>query len=176
MRWRGPCLAALHQVGQLPDLPGPAGRPPMPCTRGRYRLPDRYRVPGVSFEWYPFPTVKVFLQAPAAAAQGIAVKSWQVFCYPHYVHRTQAVMRSHRRLSTSLCTTFPQITAGSQRIPSRPAVKPFRPRPARFGHCGGLAGRVKMRRTAGPAVWAEVRARSAGRAVRPSPEACRRGR
>src|SRR5580704_11849105 len=25
MRWRGPGPATLHQVGQLPDLPGPAG-------------------------------------------------------------------------------------------------------------------------------------------------------
>jgi hypothetical protein len=34
-----------HQVSQLPSLPGPAGRPLVPHTRGRYRFPDSYHVP-----------------------------------------------------------------------------------------------------------------------------------
>ena len=45
MRWRGPCLATLRQVGQLPGLPGLAGRPLVPCTRSRYRFPGSSHVP-----------------------------------------------------------------------------------------------------------------------------------
>ena len=60
MRWRGPFLATLRQVSQLPGLPDPAGRPPVPCTRGKYRFPGSSHVPGVSSEWYPFPTVRYF--------------------------------------------------------------------------------------------------------------------
>jgi len=45
MRWRGPCLATLHQVSQLPGLPGPAGLPLVPYTRSRYRFPGSSHVP-----------------------------------------------------------------------------------------------------------------------------------
>ena len=57
---RLPGLPILSQVGRLPGLPGPAGRPPVPCTRLRYRFPGPSHVPGVSSGRYPFPTVRYF--------------------------------------------------------------------------------------------------------------------
>jgi len=44
MRWRGPCLASPHQIGQFPGLPGAARRPPVPSTRKKYRSPGHSRV------------------------------------------------------------------------------------------------------------------------------------
>ena len=57
---RLPGLPALGQVGRLPGLPDPAGRPPVPCTRGKYRFPGSSHVPGVASERCPFPTVRYF--------------------------------------------------------------------------------------------------------------------
>ena len=57
---RLPGLPMLSQVGRLPGLLGPTGRPPVPCTRLRYRFPGPSHVPGVASGWCPFPTVKYF--------------------------------------------------------------------------------------------------------------------
>jgi hypothetical protein len=54
----GALSAAPFEVGQLPGLPCTAGRPPVPATRNRSRLPGLSHVPGVSSEWCPFPAVK----------------------------------------------------------------------------------------------------------------------
>jgi len=119
MRWRGPCLAASHQVsrlpslpcaapggrlpglpalgqvGRFPGLPGPAGRPPVPCTRGKYRFPGSSHVPGVASEWCPFPTVRYFYCLGGVPRKGLAQSHCEFLSCPHAVHRTQVVNRNY---------------------------------------------------------------------------------
>ena len=66
--------------------------------------------PGVAPGRFPFPTVKVFLLLSPAVAQESAGIHFKFFRHPHDIHRTSAVIRTLRRLSTGLCTAHPQAT------------------------------------------------------------------
>ena len=149
MRWRGPCLATLCQVSQLPGLPGPAGRPLVRCTRGRYRFPDPWpRLPGFPPGVVPVSNGESISTVPASVAQGFGAKLWRVFCYPHTVHRTRSVARSQRGLSTVYAQPFPQITAGNPRnTPDMHLWLILVTVDVRFGHRGGL------RPACAPAPW-----------------------
>ena len=113
MRWRGPCLATLGQVSQLPGLPDPAGRPLVPCTRDRYRFPDLCHVPrSCPREWYPFPTVKAFLLPRRVPRKGLRQSYGEIFAIhtlstDHW--RLSAVSQSYPRVYAQ---PFPQITGG----------------------------------------------------------------
>ena len=67
MRWRGPCQAAPHRVGQLPGLPCTAGLPPVPATRQRPRFPGFFHVPEFPPSGARFRSVKYFLRPLRAA-------------------------------------------------------------------------------------------------------------
>ena len=71
-----------HVVASQPAAwpPKPAGHPLLPCTRGRFRFPGPCRVPGVTPGAVPVSqTVRVFLHAPAGAAQGAKANSCGFF-------------------------------------------------------------------------------------------------
>jgi hypothetical protein len=110
MRWRGPCQAAPHRVCQLPGLPCTAGLPPVPATRQRPRIPGFFPRPGVSSEWCPFPIGEVFSTPSPSGPQEVRIIYFCSFLNPHDVHRMRAVIRTYLGLSTSLCTTRPQVT------------------------------------------------------------------
>jgi hypothetical protein len=101
--------------GALPGLTGPAGRPPVPSTRGRYRFPGPCRVPGVSPGAVPVSNGESISTRVGRRRARVCGKFKIVFFCPHSVHRAGVVVRSFRRLSTSLCTAFPQITSGNPR-------------------------------------------------------------
>ncbi len=97
------------------------GRPVARLTRrrappARARYPREAPVswlfprPRVAPRWCPFPTVKVFLLPPPEVTQESAAIHFKFFLHPHNVHRTPAVIRTWRRLSTALCTAHPQAT------------------------------------------------------------------
>jgi hypothetical protein len=110
MRWRGPCQAAPHRVGQLPGLPCTAGLPPVPATRQRLRFPGFFHVPEFPPSGARFRSVKYFLRLLRAARKRSGVIYFCSFLNPHDVHRIRAVIRTYLGLSTSLCTTRPQVT------------------------------------------------------------------
>ena len=113
MRWRGPCLVTQHLDSQLPGLPGSAGRPPVPCTRDRCRFPGPCHVPGVSPGAVPVSNGESISTCPGGCRARVYGNFAAGFFCPHSVHRKRVVVRSYRRLSTSLCTAFPQITDGN---------------------------------------------------------------
>ena len=114
MRWRGPCLATLGQVSQLPGLPDPAGRPLVPCTRDRYRFPDLCHVPrSCPREWYPFPTVKAFLLPRRVPRKGLRQSYGEIFAIHTLSTERGRLSAVSEGLSTGLCTTLPQITGGN---------------------------------------------------------------
>jgi hypothetical protein len=116
----GPCPASPHQAGQLAGLPVPraarrcqvpargAGRPAPPTFPGR---------PG----WCPFPTVKAFLQPPRTPRKALRSIISGHFRYPRGIHRTRAVIRVWRRLSTGLFTARPQAAGVTQGTPGPPS-------------------------------------------------------
>ena len=107
MRWRG--LARPRRTRPASWLAGAARRPPVPGTRARGRSPGSSHVPGVAPGWCPFPTVKAFLLPPRTPRKALRSIISGHFGYPRGIHRTRAVIRIWRRLSTGLFTARPQL-------------------------------------------------------------------
>ena len=111
MRWRGPGQATPYRFGgQLPGFSrycGASRRCQPPALGTGFPVLSR---PGVAPGWCPFPAVKVFLLLCQRATQEPALNYFFSFHYPHDVHKKPAVIRIYQRLSTTLCTTNPQVT------------------------------------------------------------------
>ena len=96
----GPCPASPRQAGQLPGLAGAARRPPTPGTYAGGRSPRFLPRSRGRPQVVPVSNGEVFLLPPLAWAQGPVVNHFGFFRDPRGIHRTRAVIRIWRRLST----------------------------------------------------------------------------
>ena len=107
MRWRGPRLVRGRRGRR-------AGRP-APRTARRGRTPARpagFPAPPASrshLRMMPVSNGKSILTVPAVCPQGSAGIHFRFFRHPHFIHRRWLVIRISRRLSTGLCTLYPQM-------------------------------------------------------------------
>jgi hypothetical protein len=78
--------------GQLPGFAGVARRPPVPGIRAGNRFPGSSHVPGVAPKVVPVSNGESILTASANTAQGPEVNYLWFLCYPHGIHRKNAVI------------------------------------------------------------------------------------
>jgi hypothetical protein len=146
---RLPGLPILSQVGQLPVLPGPADRPPVPCTRERYQFPDSSRVPEVASGRYPFPTVKVFLRLPRVPRKGLRQSHANFFAvHMMSTERTQ-LFAADQGYPPAYAQPFHRSPPVTRRIPRSPSPTVIaRSFPATSGNSGRSGGRGHAVRSA----------------------------
>jgi len=82
------------EPGQLPGFAGAAHAPPVPSTRARSRSPGSWNVPGVAPKVVPVSDGESISTASANATQELDVNNLLFFCYPHGIHRKNAVIRA----------------------------------------------------------------------------------
>ena len=93
----------------MPGLPRTAGLPPVPATRQRPRFPGSST--SRSFlRVVPVSDGETFSTPFANRPQEVPPIYFRSFLNPHDVHRMRAVIRTYLGLSTSLCTSSPQVT------------------------------------------------------------------
>ena len=102
--------ASLFRFVRLPGLPGATRRPPVPGTRCKFRFPGLYIVPGETPWMVPVSCGKNISTPSGSVAQEPVPIHFRFFSCPHLVHRIPPVVRMSQRLSTTLCTTTPQVT------------------------------------------------------------------
>jgi 3-hydroxyisobutyrate dehydrogenase len=121
MRWRGPRL--------VPGRPGrlPGRLTPQTARRGQTSArPAGFPAPPASqshLRMMPVSNGESILTAPAWRPQGSAGIHFRFFYRPHFIHRRWLVIRITRRLSTGLCTAYPQVPWITSEIAARGAAR-----------------------------------------------------